>query len=170
MTDTPEDLVRRLLNADPNVEKSPFTLLYETAYAFEAMAAENGRLREALGERSQNLLRPVIVHQFRKHRADVLTAHIMQIVDKYLRDEGREHRDCSRELLDVFYDSGAEVITDADRAIAGLSPRNEQGLTAQELQLLEMHRLQVMMRPLEHFLPLSSPAPKGMAGGDEVVP
>ena len=48
MTDTPEDLVRRLLNADPNVEKSPFTLLYETAYAFEAMAAENKRLREAM--------------------------------------------------------------------------------------------------------------------------
>ena len=48
MTDTPEDLVRRLLNADPNVEKSPFTLLYEIAYAFEAMAAENKRLREAM--------------------------------------------------------------------------------------------------------------------------
>ena len=140
----------------------PFTEeLMEDADAEIAAAKSAGRAEaSAWRQEAKAALEPTITYQFRRHRADSLAAHIMQIVSKYLRDEGREHRDCVRDLLAVFYENGVEVITDADRAIAGLPPRNEQGLTVQELQLLEMHRLQVMMRPLEHFLPLPPP-PEG---------
>src|SRR5689334_16785386 len=52
-----------------------------------------------------------MIPELRRTRAHQLTAHIMQIVGKYLCDHGeaRGHRDASRDLMEAIYESGAEV-------------------------------------------------------------
>lgn len=94
-----------------------------------------------------------MVPEFRRARAQQTTAHIMSIVGKYLCDHGeaRGHRDASRELMEALYEAGAEVITDHDRATAGLAPRGPYGLTAEELRIRENRLLEVMRQPMPMF-------------------
>lgn len=93
--------------------------------------------------------RAEMIPELRRHRAQQLTSHIMHIVGKYLCDHGEVHgaRDASRDLMDALYESGAEVITDHDRATAGLPPRGPYGLTAEELSIREARMLEVMRHP-----------------------
>lgn len=70
----------------------------------------------------------------------------------------RSRRDIAEALFDLFFAIGAEVITDADRAEAGLDPRNERGLTMHELHAME-DRLMAAMRTPVHVIvdPLNPP-------------
>lgn len=108
-------------------------------------------------EAYQNALWPPIfdttnrfMPNLRRHRAQQLTAHIMHVVGKYLCDHGaaKGSRDASRELMEALYDSGADIITDADRATAGLPARGPCGLTEEELNILEVKRIEMMLRPI----------------------
>lgn len=83
-------------------------------------------------------------------RAQRLVAFIMAAMGKHLCEHGERHgaRDASHDLFEALYEAGAEVVTDADRAIAQLPPRGPYGLTAQDLVLLEQRRLEVMRTPL----------------------
>jgi hypothetical protein len=89
------------------------------------------------------------VPELRRHHANALTAHIMQIVGRYLCEHGEAQgaRDASRELFEALYDSGAYIVTDADRAGAGLPMRGPYGLTREELKIMEMKRIEAMLAP-----------------------
>ncbi len=89
--------------------------------------------------------------EHRRVRANVLTAHIMQIVGKYIceHDDGRKNmRRAHEELFESLYESGAEVITDQDRAEAGLEPRGPLGLTREQLRIIEAKRTMAMLGPM----------------------
>ncbi len=90
------------------------------------------------------------VPELRRHHANALTAHIMHIIGKHLCEHGDAHgaRDVSRELFEVIYESGAYIVTDADRAGAGLPMRGPYGLTREELKIMEMKRIEAMLAPL----------------------
>lgn len=98
--------------------------------------------------------------EHRRHRAMALTAHIMSMIGKYLRDDAEieGHRDASRDLFEALYESGAEVITDADRTAAGLPARGPYGLTREELRLLEARYTEVMLRPMAPMILTSPPS------------
>jgi hypothetical protein len=61
----------------------------------------------------------------RRMRADALTAHIMHAIGDYLCRHGEQDgaREASRALFKMLYEAGADIITDLDRANAGLAPR-----------------------------------------------
>lgn len=88
--------------------------------------------------------------ELRYRRAQALCAHITQIVSPAICEhtERNLRRDIVRDLMEFLFDEGVEVITDADRAAAGLAPRGVSGMTAHELQELEMRRIEAMMRPI----------------------
>lgn len=92
-----------------------------------------------------------LVTDLRYARSQALTAYIMQIVGKYICDHGDRdgHANCSRDLMEIFYKVGVEIIADAERAEAGLPPRDERGWTAQELAAMEARRLEFMSRPIQ---------------------
>jgi|ERR1700686_3047773 hypothetical protein len=65
-------------------------------------------------------------------------------LERYAEDENKDYRgnpnvrrDLYREIFAALYASGVEVITDADRAAAGLEWRNEKGMTETELRAME---------------------------------
>lgn len=95
-----------------------------------------------------------MVPELRRHRALQLTGHIMHIMHKYLCNHGdaRGSRDASRDLMEALYESGADVVTDADRATAGLAARGPYGVTAEELRIMEVRRVEAMLRPLPPFV------------------
>jgi hypothetical protein len=83
-------------------------------------------------------------------RAQQMTAHVMHAIGKYITDEENDHyREAARALLDLFYDNGVDVITDQMRADAGLPPRGEKGWTEQELHVMEMRRIEAMLKPMQ---------------------
>lgn len=92
--------------------------------------------------------------QHRQQRAHAMTAHIMNIVGKYLCDHGEAHgpRDASRELFEAIYESGAEIITDADRVAAGLPARGPYGLTREQLKILDARYTQALLAPMPPFV------------------
>lgn len=99
-----------------------------------------------------------LLPELRRARTQHLVAFIMSIVGGRLCDHGDRDgpRDVSRDLFEALYEVGAEVVTDLDRAAAGLPPRGPHGLTAEELALLEQRRLNAMRAPLvAPFRPLS---------------
>ncbi len=86
----------------------------------------------------------------RHHRAQAITARIMQIIGNYLRHDGDlDGSEASRDLYRTFYETGAEVVTDADRTAAGLPMRGPHGLTLEELRIMELKRMEVMLRPMQ---------------------
>lgn len=95
-----------------------------------------------------------MVPEFRRKRTMQLTAHIMNLIGKYLCDHGevRGAGDASRDLFESIYESGAEVITDADRSAAGLVPRGPYGMTAEELRILEARYTVAMLSQIPPFV------------------
>lgn len=95
-----------------------------------------------------------MIPEKRRYRASQLTAHIMHLIGKYLCDHGEERgaRYASETLFEALYESGADIITDADRATAGLPPRGPYGITSEELRILEAKRMQAMLAPLPSFI------------------
>lgn len=91
-----------------------------------------------------------MIPEIRRGRVSQLTGSIMNLIGKHLCDHGEtnHHREASRTLFETLYEAGAEIITDADRAVAGLPRRGPYGLTAEEVHILEAQRTQAMLRPL----------------------
>jgi len=91
-----------------------------------------------------------MVPELRRNRATQLTAHIMCLIGEYLCDHGenRGSRKASAVLFEALYESGADIITDADRTTAGLRPRGPYGVTAEELRIMEAKRMEAMLRPM----------------------
>ena len=85
----------------------------------------------------------------RYHKAMQLTAHIMHVIDKHLPydDKNNCKRKISKELEELFYASGIEVITEADRINAGLQPRDHNGLTLDEIRILDAIYIKKMLEP-----------------------
>ena len=75
---------------------------------------------------------------------------VFHVVGKYVCDHtgANLYRRCAEELFDFFCSQGVQVITDAERAAAGLPLRDENGLTEEELQILENKMLEAMRAPL----------------------
>lgn len=98
----------------------------------------------------------------RRRRAEALVANTMRVLDGIIPD-GRK-RDAYYALLDSYIGAGVEVLTDQERADAGLQPRGELGWTPQELHALEAKRLEALMRPVAMFLPTPPTADKPSKG------
>jgi hypothetical protein len=91
-----------------------------------------------------------LIPELRRNRASQLTAHIMSVLREQIRDDGflDHHRDASEKLFSMFYESGADIITDLDRRMAGLATRGPYGYTAEELRVMEDRRFLAMMEPI----------------------
>lgn len=90
------------------------------------------------------------VPELRRRHAQMLTAHVMHAIGDYLCRHGEEDglREASAKLFEMIYQSGAYIVTDADRAAAGLPMRGPYGLTQQELQIMEAKRIEAMLAPI----------------------
>lgn len=86
----------------------------------------------------------------RRMRADAITAHIMHAIGGYLCRHGDVDgaREASRALFQMLYEAGADIVTDLDRSNAGLAPRDHNGLTREELQIMEAKRIEAMLSPM----------------------
>lgn len=91
-----------------------------------------------------------LVPELRRNHANALTAHIIHAIGDYLCRHGEVDglREASAKLFEAIYESGAYIVTDADRQAAGLDMRGPYGLTRQELQILEMKRIEAMLAPM----------------------
>lgn len=98
----------------------------------------------------------------RLRRADVLTQEVMREITPAIElNEGDPEsdsvrRDIARALHTLFFISGVEVITDADREAAGLLPRDQNGLTALELQIMELRLQQAMLEVKPIIVPANT--------------
>jgi hypothetical protein len=103
-----------------------------------------------------------MVPEMRRRHAQSLTAHIMHVVGDYLCPHGEVdgHRGASGKLFEALYESGAYIVTDADRQAAGLPMRGPYGLTMQELQIMEIKRVEAMLSPMPPML-----VPRSLVGG-----
>ena len=90
----------------------------------------------------------------RYQKAMQLTAHIMHVIDKHLPYEDKHdcRRKITRELEDLFYATGVDIITEADRIQAGLMPRDHNGLTLEEIRILDARYIQAMLEPLSSHI------------------
>ncbi len=91
----------------------------------------------------------------RLDRANQLVAIISDMAEDVLKRTDHPadfSRTLHTRLLDYLHDEGAEIITDRDRDAAGLAPRGLEGWTAEELRALELHRMEVMLRPMPPVL------------------
>lgn len=86
----------------------------------------------------------------RRTRADSLTAHIMHAIGEHLCRHGEADgaREASRALFEMFYEAGVDIVTDLDRANAGLAPRDHSGMTRDELRIMEYKYIETMLRPM----------------------
>lgn len=103
----------------------------------------------------------------RRMRANIVAHHVLHALEPFIdrldrleqfARRGQEdaagrtgrmdtRRQIYRSLFDLLYATGVEVISDADRAAAGLEPRNERGLTERELQIMEARLIEAMLAP-----------------------
>lgn len=110
----------------------------------------------------------------RRLRADVVAHNVLHVLEPWIerldqlerwheserplqegekhRPPPKSHRDIYRALFDLLYAAGVEVITDADRARAGLAHRNHKGMTDQELEIYENRMIEAMLRPMPPFI------------------
>lgn len=90
------------------------------------------------------------VPELRRRHAQMLTAHVMHAIGDYLCRHGEEDglREASAKLFGMIYESGAYIVTDADRQAAGLPMRGPYGLTQQELQIMEAKRIEAILAPV----------------------
>lgn len=85
----------------------------------------------------------------RRRRADAMVAHVMEKIGPLLCSHSPfdNRKRAVERLLDLFHDSGIDVVTDEMRRMAGLPERNDYGLTPHELHVLEVQRIQSLMNP-----------------------
>ena len=85
----------------------------------------------------------------RQRRATAMTASIMRVIEPYLdRSNHYVRRDAYEALISLFMEKGVDVITDHDRAAAGLPFRGNDGWTVDEAVAMENARLASLLRPI----------------------
>lgn len=88
----------------------------------------------------------------RYQRAQMFTAQVMKTLGDLLEPDEqypKKRRDACDRLFELFHREGFDVITDEDRAMAGLEKRGELGWTDRELQILENTRMLAMLKPIQ---------------------
>lgn len=96
-------------------------------------------------------------HNMRRQRANAIVHLVLGIVREQRDRHGDDwERYAARELFEQITTEGMEIVTDACRAAAGLSPRGPLGWTAEELAVLEATRLDALLRPIMCLVPLSN--------------
>jgi hypothetical protein len=97
----------------------------------------------------------------RQLRTQRVLAHIMHIIAPHLKestgsDPIHHQRDVARQLEEFLFTQGADFITEADRLDAGLQPRDHNGLTLEELVIIEARMLIKQMElPTAAIIPLA---------------
>lgn len=82
---------------------------------------------------------------YRENRARSITAAIVaRLRDCIPRTAYREAHD---ELMALFVEMDAEIVTTEDRKAAGLPARNDRGLTPLEHRAIEARRMEVLTSP-----------------------
>lgn len=89
--------------------------------------------------------RPSMVLNRKYTRTNQVLGHALHLLRPYLRDDA--YRPAARALNDFFDSQGVQLITEADRIAAGLEPRDHNGLTLQELVVIETKLIEAMMQP-----------------------
>lgn len=79
----------------------------------------------------------------RRMRAIHMTAAIMQEIEDLVDYQDARGRIYDR-LFDLFYENGASIMTDADRAKEGLEPRDAKGWTPSERVADKLRQAQAM--------------------------
>lgn len=91
----------------------------------------------------------------RRHlRTQQLLGLVLHHIRPYLdpNPASRADREVARVLDDLFHCAGVQIITEADRAAAGLPPRDHNGMTLEELAVYEARMREAMLRPLQMFV------------------
>lgn len=105
-----------------------------------SIEASTKRLHAEVAERKY---RPHLTINRRYMRTQQLLSHVMHQIKPYLDPDS--YFDAARVLEELFYSSGVQIITDSDRAAAGLPPRDQNGMTLEELVIMEAHFRRAML-------------------------
>jgi hypothetical protein len=81
-----------------------------------------------------------------------VAALVMGAISKHIPDDGHSRGDAMTDLVSALHDATIDIITQEDRAKAGLPPRSAAGWTDQELRIIDAMRIQEMMLPFERTL------------------
>lgn len=82
----------------------------------------------------------------RRQRVDALVHATMNALDKFIADDDRKAAYYA--LVDLFTSKGIDILTAEDRERIGLPPHNEKGWTDQEVRVLELKRMEALLRPM----------------------
>ena len=96
----------------------------------------------------------------RRRRADALVAEIMSAIGPFLSHDRDAREDAARAVHRLLTSQGAYVMTDHERAEAGLPPRDDKGWTEAELRAYEASMLHAMMAPITPPILLATEAKK----------
>lgn len=88
---------------------------------------------------------PNITINRRHMRTQQLLGHVMHYIAPYLAKD--QMRNVANVLEELFFVSGVQIITEAERAEAGLESRDHNGWTTQELRIFEAKMVEAMLRP-----------------------
>lgn len=86
---------------------------------------------------------PSITINRRHQRTNHLMNMVMHHMERFIPTE--YYRDAARTLEELFHTTGAYIVTDADRAAAGLPMRDHNGLTLDELAIIERQMIAAML-------------------------
>lgn len=97
---------------------------------------------------------PYLTINRRHMRTQQLLGLVLHHIRPYLdpNPERRVDRDVARVLEELFHTSGIQIITEADRAAAGLPPRDHNGMTLEELAVYEARMMEAMLQPLQMMI------------------
>lgn len=84
----------------------------------------------------------------RRQQVMAVIALIMDAIGKHIPDDGHSRKHATYDLLDALDGAGIDIITNDDRAKAGLPPRGPKGWTDQELKILDLKRMEAMLAPM----------------------
>lgn len=92
---------------------------------------------------------PYLTIDRRYVRTQQLLGLVLHHIRPYLDQTpgSRAERDVARVLEELFHCSGVQIITEADRAAAGLPPRDHNGMTLEEIEIIETTLRNAMLRP-----------------------
>lgn len=91
----------------------------------------------------------------RRKRADAFASEILRTISPILSNPD-DFRIIARAVSDLCRTAGIEIITDKVRDELGLPHRSPEGWTGTELAAMELARVEAMIAPSRHFLPLAT--------------
>jgi len=91
----------------------------------------------------------------RRKRADVFAAEILRTIRPLLSNPD-DYRPIARAVSELCHTAGIEILTDDMRKELGLQTRSPEGWTPTEIHALELARVEALIAPLSHFLPITT--------------